>query len=312
MSFIFISFLDIPVQGQIGFQDAATAVMHGIVNLHHHIFFFLIIVCIFVFYIFLRTYKFSVLRETFPLVYLFLLTYSWVNAKHGKTLSIFSITSKNVTEILNIDKVIALKTLVKWYKYDVAHATILEIIWTIIPSLILLCIVGPSFALLYAMDAPINPEITIKIIGHQWYWSYEYTDSVLDFYGRTIKTFVSKDSSLEFLNISKDSYMIATSDLAYGELRLLEVDNALYVPVFTKIRFDITADDVIHAFAVPSLGIKVDAIPGRINVAYLKILRTGIFFGQCSELCGVNHGFMPIKVVALDFSNFFKYTCASK
>lgn len=135
---------------------------------------------------------------------------------------------------------------------------------------------------------------------------------MLDFYGRTVKTYVSKDSSLEFLNISKDSYMIATSDLALGELRLLEVDNALYVPVFTKIRFDITADDVIHAFAVPSLGIKVDAIPGRINVAYLKILRTGIFFGQCSELCGVNHGFMPIKVVALDFSNFFKYTCTLK
>ena len=106
--------------------------------------------------------------------------------------------------------------------------------------------------------------------------------------------------------------MIATSDLAYGELRLLEVDNALYVPTFTKIRFDITADDVIHAFAVPSLGIKVDAIPGRINVAYVKILRAGIYFGQCSELCGVNHGFMPIKVVAIDFNNFLKYTSFSK
>ena len=329
MNFKFISFLDIPVQGQIGFQDAATAVMHGIINLHHHIFFFLIVVCIFVFYIFFRTYKFSVLRETLPIHAKIILTFDFIQNR---------VNRKNhlAMAVLNF---LNLKTLAKWYKYDVAHAKILEIIWTIIPSLILLCIVGPSFALLYAMDAPINPEITIKIIGHQWYWSFEYSDSILTYNEADVVvldgnrlnllnafrlmqeaggvlSFADFESSLHLsddvmLNISKDSYMIATSDLAYGELRLLEVDNALFVPIFTKIRFDITADDVIHAFAVPSLGIKVDAIPGRINVAYVKILRTGIYFGQCSELCGVNHGFMPIKIVALDFSNFFKYTCVS-
>jgi cytochrome c oxidase subunit 2 len=293
MNFKFISFLDIPVQGQFGFQDAATAVMHGIINLHHHIFFFLIVVCIFVFFIF----------ETFALGKFLLFTFDMVKLEKNTT------TKKTLANYLT--SLQNLKNLAKWYKHDVAHATVLEIIWTIIPSLILLCIVGPSFALLYAMDAPINPEITIKIVGHQWYWSYEYTDSLFDCYDKLAKSCGGHLSSWESLNITKDSYMIATSDLAYGELRLLEVDNALYVPIFTKIRFDITADDVIHAFAVPSLGIKVDAIPGRINVAYVKILRTGIYFGQCSELCGVNHGFMPIKVVALDFSNFFKYTCVS-
>ena len=104
-----------------------------------------------------------------------------------------------------------------------------------------------------------------------------------------------------------DSYMKATPDLLPGELRLLEVDNPLFLPVYSKIRLDITSDDVLHAFAVPSLGVKVDAVPGRLNVAYLDIIREGIYFGQCSELCGVNHGYMPIKVVVVDVKFFVEY-----
>lgn len=299
MIFLQHTFLDIPVKGQYGFQDAATAVMHGIINLHHHIFFFLVLVCIFVFFIFLRTYKFSVIKETVSESQLLM----HLNVFAGT----FNLNKYLTSAFLwnNYNTFLHLKKINKWYKYDVSHATVLEIIWTIIPSLILLCIVGPSFALLYAMDAPINPEITIKIVGHQWYWSYEYTDSydAFDFYGVNNKV---------SFNIAKDSYMLATTNLTFGELRLLEVDNPLYIPIFTKIRFDITADDVIHSFAVPSLGIKVDAVPGRINVAYLKVLRSGIFFGQCSELCGVNHGFMPIKVIALDIANFFACTIYAK
>ena len=104
-----------------------------------------------------------------------------------------------------------------------------------------------------------------------------------------------------------DSYMKATDDLEEGELRLLEVDNPLYLPVYSKIRLDITSDDVLHAFAVPSLGVKIDAVPGRLNVVYLDIIREGIYFGQCSELCGVNHGFMPIKVIVVDVKDFVEY-----
>jgi len=101
--------------------------------------------------------------------------------------------------------------------------------------------------------------------------------------------------------------MIATSDLKKGDLRLLEVDNALYLPTYSRLRLDVTSDDVMHCFAVPSLGVKVDAIPGRLNIAYAEILREGIFFGQCSELCGVNHGYMPVKVIAVDYSNYINY-----
>jgi heme/copper-type cytochrome/quinol oxidase subunit 2 len=104
-----------------------------------------------------------------------------------------------------------------------------------------------------------------------------------------------------------DSYMIPTTNLLTGELRLLEVDNPLYLPVYSKIRLDITSDDVLHAFAVPSLGVKIDAVPGRLNVAYLDIIREGIYFGQCSELCGVNHGYMPIKIIVVDVKDFVEY-----
>jgi heme/copper-type cytochrome/quinol oxidase subunit 2 len=101
--------------------------------------------------------------------------------------------------------------------------------------------------------------------------------------------------------------MVATSDLNKGDLRLLEVDNALYLPTYSRLRLDVTSDDVMHCFAVPSLGVKVDAIPGRLNIAYAEILRQGIFFGQCSELCGVNHGYMPLKIIAVNYSKYINY-----
>jgi len=113
------------------------------------------------------------------------------------------------------------------------------------------------------------------------------------------------------IDYSFDSYMKATADLSIGELRLLEVDLPLYLPIASKVRLDITSDDVMHAFAVPSLGIKLDAIPGRLNVIYVDILREGVFFGQCSELCGVNHGFMPIKIIAINVKDFVQFTFLS-
>jgi len=169
------------------------------------------------------------------------------------------------------------------------HSSLLEIIWTILPAVVLLLIAVPSFTLLYSLDELVDPTITLKVIGHQWYWSYEYSD-----------TSVSADG---WENFGYDSYMIPTADIpedSAGWLRLLEVDNRVVLPVRTHIRLLVTASDVIHSWAVPSFGLKIDGTPGRLTQASLYIKRQGTFYGQCSEICGVNHAFMPIVVVALD------------
>ncbi len=237
----FLSSCDFAQEWQLGFQDPATPIMEGIVDLHHDIMFFLCLICIFVFYILSRT------------VFLF----------HF---------SKN-----NFSKIV--------------HGKVIEIVWTITPSLILAVMAIPSFALLYSMDEVINPAVTIKTVGHQWYWSYEYSD-----YN------IAQNESLSF-----DSYMVANEDLQKGQLRLLEVDNPIYLPVGTHVRFLITSDDVIHSWALPSFGVKVDACPGRLNQTSIYIKREGTFYGQCSEICGVNHGFMPICVKAVPLDTYVSW-----
>tara|TARA_B100000787_G_C16124025_1_gene264083 strand:- start:68 stop:835 length:768 start_codon:yes stop_codon:yes gene_type:complete len=174
----------------------------------------------------------------------------------------------------------------------VVHGTVIELVWTILPSFILITIAIPSFALLYSMDEIIDPAITLKVIGHQWYWSYEYSDY----------------NSSEEDTIGFDSYMIAEDDLELGQLRLLEVDNRVVLPVNTHIRVLITSTDVVHAWAIPSLGIKCDAYPGRLNQVNTFIKLEGIFHGQCSELCGVNHGFMPIVVESVSLKDYVAWT----
>jgi cytochrome c oxidase subunit 2 len=169
------------------------------------------------------------------------------------------------------------------------HGTTMEIIWTIFPSLILMLIAIPSFALLYSMDEIVDPAITIKAIGHQWYWTYEYSD-YNSYY---------KQQSLTF-----DSYMIPEDDLELGQLRLLEVDNRVVVPAKTHLRLIITSADVLHSWAVPSLGVKCDAVPGRLNQTSIFIEREGVYYGQCSEICGTNHAFMPIVVEAVSLKDF--------
>jgi cytochrome c oxidase subunit 1 len=172
----------------------------------------------------------------------------------------------------------------KWERCQLNHHTFLEIIWTIIPTLILLSIAIPSFLLLYAIDEQNNPIITLKVIGHQWYWSYEV------FY----KT-VSQGVPLEI-----DSYMLSEDDLNQkAPLRLLEVDNRVHLPCKINMRILVTSADVLHSWAVPSLGIKIDACPGRLNQLGVFIKRPSIFYGQCSEICGVNHSFMPIVIKTL-------------
>nr|WBU10827.1 cytochrome c oxidase subunit 2 [Malassezia nana] len=171
------------------------------------------------------------------------------------------------------------------------HGTTIELVWTISPALILIAIAFPSFKLLYLTDEVFTPSMTIKAVGHQWYWSYEYSD------------FLNEDGeSIEF-----DSYMVPESDLDDGQLRLLDVDNNVVVPVNTNIRFIVTGQDVIHSFAVPSLGMKVDGIPGRLNQTSTIVEREGLFYGQCSELCGILHGFMPICIEAVSPEKYLEW-----
>lgn len=186
--------------------------------------------------------------------------------------------------------------------YPVIHHTNLEFFWTLLPSLILVSISLPTFTLIYSLEDVVVPQVFLKVIGHQWYWSYEF------------------DRGLEYDDFEScfDSYMIATDDLDNGFVpdgttphsdkllsgemvapklfRLLEVDREVILPVKTHVRLLITAADVLHSWAVPSLGVKMDACPGRLNQVNLFISRAGVFYGQCSELCGINHGFMPIVV----------------
>jgi cytochrome c oxidase subunit 2 len=237
-----ITFADTSEPWQITFQDPATPVMEGIINFHHDLMFFLVVILVVVSWMLARClWFFDVERNPIP--------------------------SKNV------------------------HGTTLEIIWTVTPAIILMIIAVPSFALLYSIDELIDPAITLKVVGHQWYWSYEYSD------------YESTDG--ESLNF--DSYMIPDEDLVKGKLRLLEVDNRVVLPVDTHIRVIVTAADVLHCWAIPSFGFKIDACPGRLNQAALFIKREGVYYGQCSEICGINHGFMPIVVNAVSLEDFVSW-----
>nr|DAZ87536.1 TPA_asm: cytochrome c oxidase subunit 2 [Trichosia splendens] len=162
----------------------------------------------------------------------------------------------------------------------------IEIIWTILPAIVLMFIALPSLRLLYLLDEISNPSITLKTIGHQWYWSYEYSD---------------------FISIEFDSYMLPLNDMKLNNFRLLDVDNRIILPMNLKIRILISAEDVIHSWTIPSLGVKVDGTPGRLNQTNFLINRSGLFFGQCSEICGANHSFMPIVIESVKFNYFINW-----
>lgn len=171
------------------------------------------------------------------------------------------------------------------------HGTLIELIWTITPAVILILIAFPSFKLLYLMDEVNDPSMTIAVEGHQWYWSYQYPDFI--------------DSNDEFIEF--DSYIVPESDLEEGKLRMLEVDNRVIVPEETHIRFVITSGDVIHSYAAPSLGIKCDAYPGRLNQVSTFINRIGVYYGQCSEICGILHSSMPIAIESKSLEDFLSW-----
>lgn len=162
----------------------------------------------------------------------------------------------------------------------------IEIIWTILPAITLIFIALPSLRLLYLLDEIRRPSITIKAIGHQWYWSYEYSDF----------------NKLEF-----DSYIIPRNELDKNGFRLLDVDNRVVLPFNTQIRILVTAVDVLHSWTIPSLGVKIDATPGRLNQTNFYMNRSGYFYGQCSEICGANHRFMPIVIERVPTNTFVKW-----
>jgi cytochrome c oxidase subunit 2 len=171
------------------------------------------------------------------------------------------------------------------------HNTVLEVIWTVVPVIILVVIAVPAFKLLYFADRAEDAEMTIKAIGRQWYWSYEYPDH----------------GDLTF-----DAYMVADEDLEEGQPRLLQTDNALVLPVDTTIRLLTTASDVIHSFAMPSMGIKLDSVPGLVNETWLQINAEGMYYGQCSEICGTGHSYMPIMIKAVSKADFAAWVDEAK
>lgn len=240
-----ISFLDAPLNYQIGLQEPATPIMEGINSFHNHIFYFMVAIGTFVFWLLSLCIILFKQKEDIP-----------------------------ASSSMKID--------------NFTHSTSLEIVWTLIPAVILMFIAIPSFALLYSMDELLDPAFTFKAIGHQWYWSYEYSNH----YG---------------VHFQFDSYMLDENILPIGGLRLLEVDNRILLPEQNYIRFLVTSADVLHSWAVPSFGIKLDACPGRLNQTSLYINREGTFYGQCSEICGINHGFMPIVVTSLKVSEFLEW-----
>ena len=253
----FINSLDIARSGQLSFQDPATPIMEGIIDLHHNIFFYLIVITALVLW----------------MLGMILLDF---NYKWDFPTKISDISERRNYLLLN----------------NIVHGTWIEIIWTLTPSIILMLIAIPSFALLYSIDELIDPAITLKVVGHQWYWSYEYSD-----YNDIVN-----DNQINF-----DSYMLSVDDLKIGDLRLLEVDNPVVLPINTHVRVIVTATDVLHSWGVPSLGVKVDAVPGRLNQLSIFLKREGTFYGQCSEICGVNHGFMPIVVKGVKIEDYIDW-----
>jgi heme/copper-type cytochrome/quinol oxidase subunit 2 len=261
-------FMDATNNWQFGFQDPGSELMEGIINLHHDIMFFLIWVMVVVSFL---MFNFIIGKSSF-----------------SDTVNIFDQGSiKNLDTTSNSQEKLSIEL-----PTEIQHNTFLEIVWTLIPCFILLLIAVPSFSLLYAIEDFNIIESTIKIIGNQWYWSYEIPGEVFE------KKF--------------DSVMILEEDLTEGTLRLLEVDNRLKLPVERQLRLFITSTDVLHSFAVPSLAVKLDACPGRLNQVALWIKRTGIYYGQCSEICGIKHAYMPIVIEAVFMEDYLEWLFPKK
>jgi len=242
---------DTPEAFQVDFQDPASSLQEGITYLYDDLMFFLCFVFGFVF------------------AMLFVIAYAFQDSRY--------LCSGPADAAVRFDTT----PRSPFYYPAMSFHTLLEFGWTVVPSFILVTLILPTFSLIYSLDDLFDAQLTLKVIGHQWYWSYEYGDL------------------LNGENYQFDSYMLLEDDLRRGMFRLLEVDNRVILPKKVHIRLMVTSTDVLHSWAVPSLGVKMDACPGRLNQVALFITRKGIFYGQCSEICGVNHAFMPICVESI-------------
>jgi cytochrome c oxidase subunit 2 len=284
-NFIEIGQMDVTGPWQYSFSDPATPIMEGIIHFHNDLMFFIVAITIFVLWMLLRCIMIFYVPTIDEIL-------DWKN--QSGFLGTLSKNSKvRIVNDLNISTKEALNQ-TQVYTSGINHHTPIEIAWTVTPAVILMFIAVPSFALLYSIEEFVEPSLTVKCTGHQWYWCYEYSNC--------------KNSDLaEHIDGKKfESYMVPTADLEDGHLRLLEVDSRLLLPTNSHIQVTVTAADVLHSWAVPALGIKVDACPGRLNQTSIFIKRPGLFFGQCSEICGENHGFMPIAVRSADINRFLQ------
>jgi cytochrome c oxidase subunit 2 len=268
---------------QLSFSDSATPIMEGIINFHNDLMFFIVAITIFVLWMLLRcVIIFSDSEKERTLDWKNQLGFLGFLAKNSKV--------RIQNNINNESKLLLNST--QFYSGGMNHHTPIEIAWTVTPAVILMFIAVPSFALLYSIEEFVEPSLTVKCTGHQWYWCYEYSNCK------------NADIAEHLDGYKFESYMVPTDDLEVGNLRLLEVDNRLSIPTNAHVQITVTAADVLHCWAVPALGIKVDACPGRLNQTSIFIKRSGVFYGQCSEICGINHGFMPIVVSGVDMKKF--------
>jgi len=281
-NFIRLGEMDATGPWQLSFSDPATPIMEGIINFHNDLMFFIVAITIFVLWMLIRCIMLFAAPTGDQ-------SLDWKNQLGflGSLAKKSNIRIKN--ENINNESKHLLNSS-QLYSEGINHHTPIEIAWTVTPALILMLIAVPSFALLYSIEEFIEPSLTVKCTGHQWYWCYEYSNC-------------KNDKLSKLLDGYKfESYMVPTDDLSEGQLRLLEVDHRLVLPTNSHVQITVTAADVLHCWAVPALGIKVDACPGRLNQTSIFIKREGTFYGQCSEICGVNHGFMPIVVRSADFN----------
>jgi len=247
----------------LGFTDAANRVMASLVDLHNYIFFYLLLVVVLITYI------------------LGMMLLDYVSGTKGM------FASRRIREWRSL--YFANMGFTEWSN--------LELIWTGVPSAILVLIAIPSFQLLFGAEEVQWPTLTLKVIGHQWYWGYEITDLLFNISGLACNPMMDEsfDSNLEY-----------ESDLGVGDHRLLQVDTPLYILRGVTTRAIVTSMDVLHSWSIPALGVKIDAVPGRLNEVTFGTSRSGVFYGMCSELCGVNHGYMPITIIVQKYL-FFKF-----
>lgn len=260
-------------QDQIGFKDPVTVLLDNIIDLHHFIFFFIILISGLVSWQLIQIIDNFIYLNNFVLV--------------------------NSNNKLNSNKILAYILAIKGLKNrSFKENNWLEACWTVFPAFILILISFPSFYMLYLAEESIETLLTVKAVGYQWFWTYDFTDLFPVWY--------NIDTNLDMDDYIIESYMEPTEylNLEEGQFRLLETDDILVLPINLHLRLIVTSMDTLHSFALPSLGIKVDAIPGRLNKIDIFIYRMGVFYGQCSEICGIGHGFMPICLYAVSYLNF--------